>query len=115
LKTARRVAFNFDQQFKKTCLPRIKISVEACYAQARKLLTTSAIAYCYILDQVASMKAKSMGLPDTYWEPQNIAYRAKAVLDLAQIAPELGVRMLQTWSTLTPTALKYLSEFQTRR
>jgi hypothetical protein len=108
---AKRVAQNFDRQFKKGGMSGIKNSVESCYALARKTLKESTIEYCYLLDQLASaVDAAAMeGLnrpQDEYWRPRTALART---MTLVRTNPEKYSRTLQHWADIGLLSLKELA------
>jgi hypothetical protein len=100
---AKRVARNFDQQFKKAGMAGLKVSVDACYVQARKTPKESTIEYCYLLDQLAcsvdEAATKKMNIPQqSYWYCTTAFARTAAAMTLIQADPQSRSWTLQRWA-----------------
>jgi hypothetical protein len=109
----RRVARNFDQQFKKAGMAGLKVSVETCYARARQALKEAIAQYCYLLDELASsvdaaVMQKLNIRQDDYWQSQSVLARTSEVLKLIKSDPVEHMQTLRYWMTLRALALKEL-------
>ena len=109
----KRVARNFDQQFKKAGMAGLKVSVETCYARARQTLKEAITQYCYLLDELASsvdaaVMQKLNIRQDEYWQPQSVLTRTSEVLKLIKSDPVEDMQTLRYWTTLRALALKEL-------
>jgi hypothetical protein len=109
----KRVARNFDQQFKKGGMAGLKVSVETCYARARQTLKEAIVQYCYLLDELASsvdaaVMQKLNIRQDEYWQPQSVLARTSDVLRLIRSDPVEDMQTLRYWTPLRALALKEL-------
>jgi hypothetical protein len=101
----RRVAHNFDTQFKKAGMAGIRISVEACYASVTKSRKIVALEYCYLLDSVASGMDKAgseqFSLPkQPFFLPENVARRTTSAFNGIRSDPTANEREITRWHLL---------------
>jgi hypothetical protein len=112
---AKRVARNFNREFKRGGMFRLKESVTQCYQQASRSYDYSSIEYCYILDQIScGMDAafwKNLGKSqqDKFWLQDNAVKRTLALLNVPGIK---STNSLPYWSKVESLALKELLALQ---
>jgi len=114
---AKRVARNFNQQYKKAAMVGLRMSVEACYGQARKTLREESIEYCYLLDQLScaiddAMMQKLNRPQEDYWLCTTAIARTAAVLTLAEPDPQVRALNLQRWTAAKSTSLNELGSLR---
>jgi hypothetical protein len=114
---AKRVARNFDQQFKKAGMAGLKVSIDACYVQARKTPKESTIEYCYLLDQLAcsvdETATKKMNISqENYWYCTTALARTMAAMTLIQADPQARSWTLQRWVAAKAIAFGELVSFR---
>ena len=112
---AKRVARNFDREFKRGGMLRIKEGVSQCYQQASRSFDYFAAEYCYILDQI------SCGMDEAFWgkfrKPQQDEFwlksnRVARTLSLFSGGNLNPAQTMQRWDGVKSLALRELLSLQ---
>jgi hypothetical protein len=110
IEMAKRVARNVNQRLRAAGISGLRTSVQACYAQARKTLKESSVAYCYVLDLVAdTVYARTPAQWDDFWTDESAHDRVMAVLRFVRPDPSAAARSVQAWGALRPLAMEQLA------
>lgn len=101
----RRVAHNFDAQYKKAGMAGMQISVEACYASVRKSRKISSLEYCYLLDSMASGMDKAASEQNhwpemPYFFPEKVTQRTASIFSEIRNDPAANEREITRWRPL---------------
>ena len=114
---AKKVASNFNKQYKSMGMAGIKSSVEACYSVAAQRRKISAVEYCFLLDQLASSVdatvTRSLNVSqDDFWKEQNATRRSTTALELLQVDRNAGGRLIAAWQRAKTSALVELGNLR---
>ena len=111
----KRLARNFNIEYKKHGVIGLKNSIASCYNQAIKSKKYATFEYCYLLDQIACeiatkwSEANAQNSSDEYWRADNGVARTYRAAAFANLVPELTSATILHWSLLKPEVNRELA------